>query len=171
MMKKFTKKRREELMQLVIKCVLSRFTTVEALQFIGEKLHVSISRRYYFQIKRKITNDTNKQLVYFIKNKNAYLHEFYQRIVEIEFLKKKMWELYDNNEKDPEFQLDCIKELRKLTITLVDLYQILPSVTGFEFQYNNNQSILLRKDNNISWTEEETKAFEDKANNSREAKF
>jgi hypothetical protein len=82
-----------------------------------------------------------------------------------------MWELYDSNEKDPKFRLYCIKELRMLTMTLVDLYQILPNVTGFEFQYDNDQSVLLRKDNQINWTEEERKAFEDEANNSREAKF
>jgi hypothetical protein len=91
--------------------------------------------------------------------------------LEIEFLQKKMWELYDNNEKDPEFQLDCIKELRMLTMTLSDLYKILPNITGFEFQYDNNQNALLRKDNQINWTDEERKAFEDEANDSGEAKF
>jgi hypothetical protein len=59
-----------------------------------------------------------------------------------------------------------------LTMTLVDLYQILPGITGFEFQYDsNNQSVLLRKDNQINWTEDERKAFDDEANDSGEAKF
>ena len=173
MTEKFTKKQREQLKRLVLECVLSRFTTVEALQYISKKLHVPISRRYYFQIKRSITSDTNKQLAFFTKNKDAYLYEFYQRIVEIDFLQKKMWELYDNNEKDPEFRLDCIKELRMLTMTLVDLYKILPGISGFEFQYesDNNQSVLLRKDNEIKWTEDERKAFEEESNDSGEAKF
>jgi hypothetical protein len=56
-------------------------------------------------------------------------------------------------------------------MTLVDLYQILPSITGFEFQYDNNQSILLRKDNQINWTDAEEEAFDDEANDSGEAKF
>jgi hypothetical protein len=168
---KLSKRQRQQLKRLVLQCILSRLTTVEALQYISEKLQIFISRRYYFQIKRKIASETNKHLVYFTKNKDAYLREFYQRIVEIEFLQKKMWELYVNNQKDPEFQLDCIKELRMLTTTLVNLYQILPSVTGFEFQYDNNQSVLLRKDNQINWTEDERKAFEGEANESGEAKF
>jgi hypothetical protein len=173
MTEKFTKKQREQLKRLVLECVLSRFTTVEALQYINEKLHISISRRYYFLVKRRMTNDTHKQLAHFTKNKDAYLHEFYQRILEIEFLQKKMWELYDNNEKDPEFRLDCIKELRMLTMTLVDLYKILPGISGFEFQYesDNNQSVLLREDNRINWTDAEEEAFDDEANDSGEAKF
>jgi hypothetical protein len=80
-----------------------------------------------------------------------------------------MWELYDNNDK-PESQVDCIKELRQLTMTLVTLYNILPGITGFEFQYdNNNNTILLRRDNRINWTEEERKAFEE--DDDPEAKF
>ena len=173
MTEKLSKQQREQLKRLVLQCVLLRFTTVEALRYISKKLHVSISRRYYFQIKEKIASETDKQLAYFTKNKDAYIHEFYQRILEIEFLQKKMWELYDKNEKDPEFRLDCIKELRMLTMTLVDLYKILPGISGFEFQYesDNNLRVLLRKDNEISWTDEERKAFEDEANDSGEAKF
>lgn len=71
-------------------------------------------------------------------------------------MQKKMRELYDKNEKDPEFRLGCIKELRMLTMTLVDLYNILPNFTGFEFQYDNgNNSVLLRMDNQVHWTDTE----------------
>jgi hypothetical protein len=87
------------------------------------------------------------------------LHEFYRRILEIEYLQKKIRELYDNNDK-PEFQLNCIRELRQLTMTLVTLYNILPNITGFEFQSDNGSNIiLLRRDNPINWAEEERKAF------------
>ena len=56
-------------------------------------------------------------------------------------------------------------------MTLVNLYKILPNITGFEFQYDNDQSVLLRKDNKINWTEDERKAFEDETNDRGEAKF
>ena len=79
--------------------------------------------------------------------------------MEIEYLQKKIRELYDNNDK-PEFQLNCIRELRQLTMTLVTLYNILPNITGFEFQSDNGSNIiLLRRDNPINWAEEERKAF------------
>ena len=54
MTEKLTKNRRDQLKQLVVQCVLSRFTTIEALHYIRGKLHVSISERYYYQTKRKI---------------------------------------------------------------------------------------------------------------------
>ena len=82
------------------------------------------------------------------------LHEFYRRILEIEYLQKKIRELYYNNDK-PEFQLNCIRELRQLTMTLVTLYNILPNITGFD----GSNIILLRRDNPINWAEEERKAF------------
>jgi hypothetical protein len=171
MTEKLSKKQRDHLKQLVIQCVLSRFSTIEALHYIKERLHVSISERYFYRVKTQIASDTNQQIAYFTKNKDAYLHEFYQRILEIEYLQKKMWELYDKNENDPEFQLGCIKELRMLTMTLVDLYNILPNITGFEFNYNNNNNtLLLRNDNRVNWTETERKAFGEE-NDDPEAKF
>jgi hypothetical protein len=41
------------------------------------------------------------------------------------------------------------------------LYNILPNITGFEFQYDNDSGILLRKDNQIVGTDTENKAFDD----------
>ena len=171
---KLSKSQREDLKQLVIQCVLSRFSIVEALHYIENKLCVSISERYYFQIKKKVASDSNKQIAYFIKNKDGYLHEFYERIREIEYLQQKLWEIHDNAEKDydPKLQLECIKELRMLTMTLVNLYNILPNLTGFEFQYdNNNNTTLLRKDNRINWTDTEKKAFDNEAEDGGEVKF
>jgi hypothetical protein len=175
MTSKLNRNKREQLKQLVLECVLSRLTTFEALQYIKQKLGVSISRRYYFDCKQRIKEDSNNKLKYFAENRDAYLFEFFERIQEIEYLQKELWEIHDNAEKnknkDPKLQLECLRELRQMTITLTDLYNVLPSIEGFEFQYENNNNILLRKDNRINWTDEERKAFEDRALNSRQAKF
>lgn len=175
MTSKLNRNKREQLKQLVLECVLSRLSTFESLQYIKQKLGVSISRRYYFECKQKIKEDSNSKLKYFKENRSAYLFEFYERIQEIECMQKKLWELHDNAEKNnnPKFQLECIHELRSLTMILTDLYVTLPSITGFEFQYennSNNNNVLLRKDNRINWTDEERKAFEDEALHSRQAK-
>jgi hypothetical protein len=173
MTSKLDRNKREQLKQLVIECVLSRLTTFEALQYIKQKLGVSISRRYYFDCMQKIKEDNNNKIKYFAANRDAYLFEFFERIKEIEYLERKLWGLHDNAEKnkDPKLQLECLRELRQMTMTLTDLYTVLPSIEGFEFQYENNNNVLLRKDNRISWTDEERKAFQDEALNSRQAKF
>jgi hypothetical protein len=158
----FCRNKREQLKQLILECVLSRLSTFEALQYIKHKLGVSVSRRYYFESKQRIKEDSNNKLKYFTENRDAYLFEFFERVQEIEYLQKKLWELHDNAEKnkDPKLQLECLHELRQMTMTLTDLYAVLPSIEGFEFQYEkNNNNVLLRKDNRINWTDEERKAF------------
>jgi hypothetical protein len=97
---------------------------------------------------------------------------FYERIHEIEFLQKKLWELHykqhtaaDNNNNNAKQQLDCIKELRLLSVTLSDLYNMLPLITGFEFEPVGRGvgGIILIGDNHINWTETERKGLDHKS--------
>ena len=100
---------------------------------------------------------------------------FYERIHEIEFLQKKLWELHykqhaagnnnNNNNNNAKLQLDCIKELRLLSVTLADLYKMLPLITGFEFESVGRGvgGIILRGDNHINWTETERKGLDHKS--------
>jgi hypothetical protein len=177
MTQKLNRNQREYLKQLVLESQLSRLSTSEALNFIEQKLGVLISERYYFQCKRMIEDDAKKRLTYFTKTRSAYLHEFYERIHEIEFLQKKHWELHDKHaaaadNNNAKLQLDCIKELRLLSVTLADLYNMLPLITGFEFESVSRGvgGIILRGNNHINWTEAERKGLDDPSL-SDEAKF
>ena len=56
-----------------------------------------------------------------------------QRIIEIENLQRKLWQIYNENSQTKVnralIQLNCLKELHALTITLANLYSLIPTIT------------------------------------------
>ena len=45
-----TRNQREHLRQIVLDCTLRRLSTIEALELIRQKLHTTITDRYYYVI-------------------------------------------------------------------------------------------------------------------------
>jgi hypothetical protein len=71
MTQKLNRSKREYLRQLVLDTTLRRLTTIEALAYIKEKLHVSITDRYYYVVKKNIIDSSGQQLEYLQKNRTA----------------------------------------------------------------------------------------------------
>ena len=76
----------------------------------------------------------------------SYKLAFIDRIDEIRNLQRKQWELFDKyskkEDKQPYLQQRCLIELRSLTETLTNLYDLLPAVDSLqnaraEFKENN----------------------------------
>jgi hypothetical protein len=120
------------LKRLIKETILWNYSTVEALRYIIQKLGVSISERYYFDVKAKITEANKEKLRYFEDNKGTILiEEYMMRIMEIQNYQRDMWRLIRKHENNPRFQLECYTQLRHLTMTLAELYVNLPEAFGF----------------------------------------
>jgi hypothetical protein len=67
---------------------------------------------------------------------------FFRRASELEKLQKEQWRLYNDNTDNPYLQKDCLRELHQLTITLANMYDALPQLTGLSFlrDYNGQNS-------------------------------
>jgi len=59
-----------------------------------------------------------------------YIHEFKERINEITDLQKKLHKIIDKNEHSSQIQLSAIAELRKLSITLSNLFDVAPLIVN-----------------------------------------
>jgi hypothetical protein len=141
MTQKLNRSKREYLRQLVLDTTLRRLTTLEALAYIKEKLHVSITDRYYYVIKKNIINSSGEQLEYLQKNRNAYLSTYFERIHELYKLQRELWELYyqAKADNDRKVQLDCIQHLKEVSVTLTEIYNLLPNMTGLQFESDNEK--------------------------------
>src|SRR5918999_3129581 len=141
MTKLLTKPKREQLRQLVLDCTLMRLTTAESLEHIQQKLRVKITDRYFFIIKKTIVDNSSQLLTYLQQNRNAYLANFFERIAKLYKHQRETWEMYyDAKERgDNKFQLECIKHLGDISVSLADLYNMVPNLGEIRFEFDKNE--------------------------------
>ena len=159
MTKLLTKPKRDQLRQLVLDCTLRRLTTAESLEYIYQKLRVRITDRYFYIVKKNIVDRSGEQLEYLQKNRNAFLSQYFERIAELQKHQREIWEMYyEAKEKgNRNFQLLCLKELKDISVTLTELYNILPEMRGLYFESDNvpevkrYQGVGAGEENNPEW--------------------
>ena len=59
-----------------------------------------------------------------------YIHEFKERINAILFLQKKHHQIVMRNEDNPQIQQTSLAELHRLSVTLSNLYDVVPTIVG-----------------------------------------
>ena len=126
MSNKFSYYQRQQLKQSVIECEVIGLPVKEALAYIKVKTGLEISKEYVFGLKRIIKQDASKRLNQLQKDRNLYLYQYFKRIDEIEKYKNELWATVLANENDGYLKKSCIQELHQLTITLTNLYEMLP---------------------------------------------
>jgi hypothetical protein len=141
MTKLLTKPKREQLRQIVLDCTLRRLTTAESLEYIHQKLKVKITERYFFIIKKNIVDSSGQQLAYLQQNRNAYLANFFERIAELYKHQRETWEMYYKAKEDGDnkFQLECIKHLGEISVSLANLYNVVPNLGEIRFESDKNE--------------------------------
>jgi hypothetical protein len=130
------KHEREKLKQLVADSILNRFTTEETLNYITNVLHVTFKPRYIQLVKQWLREDMQNQFTELRKDKFAYIHEYLNRINEIKDLQRGN-RIMLGQTKDPHLQHRCMVELHALTLSLANLYDLLPAITERSF-YDGN---------------------------------
>jgi hypothetical protein len=126
---KFTNIEKEHLKQIVLDCIIQRLTTEESLLYIKGKLGFEISQDYFNHLRARLKKETRKNLEYLQKDRFAYIqNNFFDRVEEIKYMQRMLWELVNNNEDKLNLQLSCLSELRELTVLLTDFYDKLPMV-------------------------------------------
>jgi hypothetical protein len=119
---------REKLKQLVADSILNRFTPDETLHYIENNIHIRISLRYMEQVKAWLKADQQKQFLQLRKDKHAYILQYLDRINEIRDLQRYQRLLMLKTTSDF-LRHRCAIELHALTLSLANLYDVLPAIT------------------------------------------
>jgi hypothetical protein len=113
------------------------FSTNAALRYITDKLKVKIGERYYYQIRRKILEESETIIQYYSDNNNfIHLEQFINRITETELMRIKAWQLFNENSDNPKLQLEIMDRLHSYTQSLLELYGALPQIINYHSQNN-----------------------------------
>jgi hypothetical protein len=139
--RKLTRLERDYLKQLVVECMVQRFSREESLAFIHHKLKKDIGIDYMDKIFKYVRDTARERLNYLQRNKDAFLFEHFQRIDEIRKYQKELWVIAHTNTEDGQLRKNCISELHSLTITLHNLNQMLTEyTTSFGIQEQQEHS-------------------------------
>jgi hypothetical protein len=74
--------------------------------------------------------------VYLQENRNAFLANFFEMIHEQYRYQKELWEMYyqAKTENDTKVRLECIREVREVSVELQRLYDLLPQYKTSVFE-------------------------------------
>jgi hypothetical protein len=136
-----TKYQREYFKQLIIECQVQRLSREESLAYCRSRLKKDVSIEYYHVVKRSLKQNIESKLEHLRKSRTAYVEQFFKRIDEIEKYMQELWRIIRQNSTDGLLIRNCIHELHELTITLSNLWEVLPAFTGSSLlpieSYNN----------------------------------
>ena len=136
---RFSQFQKDFLKQLIVEYEVQRFTVEESMAYVKERLKDEISVEHFYYMKRQIKKKLGTRLSYLSKDRTAFIAEiFFRRVSELEKLQKEQWRLYNDNTDNPYLQKDCLRELHQLTITLANMYDALPQLTGLSFLHDYN---------------------------------
>lgn len=136
-MGKLTISQKERFKHLVLDCIIQRLTTEESLLFIKDRLGLEIGRDYFNHVRASFKKNAEKHLRHLQKDRFAFIQGFFDRMEEIKFMQKRIWEIVNNNKDKPNLQLGCLSELHQLTLTLSNLDELLPAIVQTKPYVNN----------------------------------
>jgi hypothetical protein len=130
-MPKHTYQQRQQIKQLVIETEVLRLQLPEALSYIKDKSGgLEIGQEHYYGIKRILKNSVSTRLNTLQHSRYAYLYQYFARIDEIVKYQQELWTTILTNPNDGYLKKACISELHQLTITLANLYEMLPEYSS-----------------------------------------
>ena len=131
MYKVFSTYERQQIKQCVIEAEVQRFSREETMAYINAKLKLEVSVETISNARHAIRNGIKSRVISLQKDRWTFLSQFFKRIEEIEKYQKELWVvIHTKGVEDGYLKKSCIAELHQLTITLANLYELLPEYCG-----------------------------------------
>ena len=142
-MSKFSRRERLVVKNLVAELSIKRIPESMIINEITRKTGKDMTKAGLFYVKQAIKKDSAKWYEQLRKGQYEFIHEYKQRIDEIEWLQQKHYEIVYKNEDRPDIQQPSLAELHKLSITLSNLHDIAPYIiSNYTLSQNNNGNSL-----------------------------
>lgn len=118
-----SKEQQEEFNQLIKDSIIYQLKIEATQAYIKNKIGVE----FPLDTISKIINDfkyenIKSKLSSYKINSDEDTYDHLERIEEIKFIQKELWQIYDKNTANPMLQVECLSEMRKCTILLMNSY-------------------------------------------------
>ena len=116
---------RAELEQLILRCIVMRFSERESLVYIADNYKKIESTRYY-EIKRTLADKLVEE-GYRITSKNGLYEQHMMRIQTLETIEKEQWKLYKSEQK-PFLKSAILERIQNLQVYLSSAYDYIRAI-------------------------------------------
>jgi len=137
---KLTKVERRKLKELILTAEIRGYIGRGLYEYVRTNLGITISDSHIKNILHSMKKESAKWL-YAMKTKDDYIHEFRVRVSEIETYKQNAWKDYLKAQDNPDLRSKIRDELNRYTITLTNLYLLLPQIGGSPSVIKNQQPV------------------------------
>lgn len=127
-MSKFTNAEKSLVKSIVATLTLKRISDNQILEEIEKQTNKSLSRTGLYYLKQSIKRDSAKWYVALRNSEYSYIHEFRERIREIEYLQMRHYKIIDENTNSPSIIQKSLESLHTLNVTLSNYYDIAPYI-------------------------------------------
>jgi len=136
-MRKFSHEQRTIVKNIIASLSIKRIPETQIVKEIERQTGKTVTTRFLYYVKNQIKKESYNWYSQLRNGEYEYLHEYKERINEIMTLQKKCHQIVDDNDNNPSIQLDAIAELHKLTITLSNMYDVLPVIVNYNVTGNS----------------------------------
>lgn len=130
--RKYNHFQQQQLKQLILECMIQRFNREESQAYISGRYGEHVADKYIDGTKANIRRISDKRLNVLRSSRSEFINQAcFKRADEIEHYMREAWRLYHTNGSDPYLQKGLLHDLHDYTITLANLYELVPHITGF----------------------------------------
>jgi len=147
---KFTNAEKETVKSVVARLSVKRIPDGEILREVYNVTGKTINRKTLWNVRQTIKKDSYYWYQRLREGHYEYIHEFKERIKEIEDLMKMHHKIIEDNKDNPTIQQTSLAELHRLNITLSNYFDVAPSIVANTTPNNN-----LIKNDSISVSQKE----------------
>jgi DNA repair ATPase RecN len=137
---RFSKEEKATIKSTVATLTIKRIPDKEIILEIKRQIGKTMTPRTLWNVRQQIKKESHKWYRTMREGEYEYIHEFKERINEINWLQKKHHELITKYPNRPHTIQKSLEELHRLNITLSNYFDVAPSITEAYTTSNNSMN-------------------------------
>ena len=121
----------QQLKQIILECMILRLNRPESQAYVSQRFGEHVADKYIDGTKANLRRKDSNRLKKLQKSRDEFIGQVcFRRADEVEKYMQEAWRLYLMNSADPYLQKGLLRDLHDYTVTLANLYEAVPYVTG-----------------------------------------
>ncbi len=127
---KFTSAEKETVKSVVARLSVKRISDIEIISEVYHLTGKTVTTKTIWNVRQQIKKESYYWYQRLREGNYEYIHEFKEKIREMESLMKKHHEIIDDNQHNPQIHQTSLAELHKLNITFANYFDVAPPIVG-----------------------------------------